>query len=73
MKAMIDLGVMDSYISPKAIERIQIRITKKKEPYKLALVDGKAKRNNDRMVTAKTLVFTMSIGEHLERTKLDVT
>ena len=64
---------MDNYILLEAIERIQLCITKKKEPYKLALMDSKVKRDNDGIVTIETLVFTMSIREHIERTKLDVT
>ena len=70
---MIDLGVIDNYISLEAIEWIQLYTIKKKEPYELALIDSKAKRDNDGMVITETLVFTMSIREHIERTRLDVT
>ena len=70
---MVDLEAMDSYISLETAERIHLCTRKKKEPYKLALVDGKTKRDNDGMVTRETLIFTMTISEHAENIKLDVT
>ena len=57
----------------ETIEQIHLYIREKKEPYKLALIDSKAKRDNDRMVTIETLVFVITISEHAERAKLDVT
>jgi hypothetical protein len=39
----------------------------------LALVNGKAKRDNDGIVTKETLVFVITISEHIEIAKLDVT
>ena len=70
---MVDLGAMDSYVSSETVERIHLCTREKKEPYKLALVDGKAKRDNNRMVTKETLAFVITISEHAERAKLDVT
>jgi hypothetical protein len=70
---MIDLGAMDSYMSLEIVERIHLCTKEKKEPYELALVNGKTKRDNDGMVTKETLVFSMTINEHTENTKLDIT
>jgi hypothetical protein len=70
---MVDSGAIDSYVSLETVERIRLCTREKKEPYELALVDGKAKRDNDGMVTKETLVFIMTISEHTERAKLDVT
>jgi hypothetical protein len=70
---MIDLGAMDSYMSLEIVERIHLCTKEKKEPYKLALMDGKTKRDNDGMVTKETLVFSITISEHAENTKLDIT
>ena len=64
---------MDSYVSLETVEWIRLRTREKKEPYELALVDSKAKRDNDRMVTIETLVFVITISEHTKRAKLDVT
>ena len=64
---------MDSYVSLETVKWIHLYTREKKEPYKLALIDSKAKRDNDRMVTIETLVFVMTISKHTERAKLDVT
>ena len=54
-------------------ERIHLCTRKKKEPYELALVDGKTKQDNDRIVIRETLIFTITISEYIENIKLDVT
>jgi hypothetical protein len=70
---MVDSGAIDSYMSLETVERIRLCTREKKEPYELALVNGKAKRDNDGMVIKETLVFVMTISEHTKRAKLDVT
>ena len=69
----MDLGAIDSYVSLETVERIHLYTREKKEPYKLALVDSKAKRDNNRIVTIETLVFVITISEHAKRAKLNVT
>ena len=69
----MDLGAIDSYVSLETIEWIHLYTREKKEPYKLALMDSKAKRDNDKIVTIKTLVFIITISKHTKRAKLDVT
>ena len=70
---MVDLGAIDSYMSLETVEWIRLYTREKKEPYKLALMNSKAKRDNDRIVTIETLVFVITISEHAKRAKLDVT
>ena len=60
-------------MSLETVEQIHLYTKEKKKPYKLALIDSKAKRNNDRMVTIETLVFVITISEHTKRAKLDIT
>jgi hypothetical protein len=51
---------------------MRIHTKEKEEPYELALVNGKAKQDNDRLVTKETLIFIITISEYIKRTKLDV-
>ena len=60
-------------MSLETVERIRLYTMEKKEPYKLALIDNKAKRDNDRMVTKEILVFIITISKHTKKAKLDVT
>ena len=69
----MDLRAINSYVSLETIERIRLCTREKKEPYKLAFIDSKAKRDNDRMVTIETLVFVITISKHTKKAKLDVT
>ena len=64
---------MNSYVSLETVEWIRLYTREKKEPYKLALIDSKAKRDNDRMITIETLIFVITISKHTKRAKLDVT
>ena len=64
---------MDSYVSLETVEWIRLYTREKKEPYKLALMDSKAKRDNDKIVTIKTFVFIITISKHTKRAKLDIT
>jgi hypothetical protein len=70
---MVDLGAIDSYMSLKTMERIYLYTREKKKPYELALMNSKAKRDNNGMVIKETLVFVITISKHTERAKLDVT
>ena len=60
-------------MSLKTVEWIHLYTKEKKEPYKLALIDSKSKRDNDRIVTKEILVFIITISKHTKRAKLDVT
>ena len=60
-------------MSLETVEWIRLCTREKKEPYKLALMNSKAKKDNDRMVTIETLVFVITISKHTKRAKLDVT
>ena len=57
----------------ETVEQIHLYTKEKKEPYKLALIDSKAKRDNNRIVTIETLVFVITISKHTKRVKLDIT
>ena len=60
-------------MSLETVEWIHLCTKEKKEPYKLAFIDSKAKRDNDRIVTKETLVFIITISKHTKRAKLDIT
>jgi hypothetical protein len=70
---MVDLGAIDSYMSLETMKRIHLCTREKKKPYELALVNSKAKRDNNGMVIKETLVFVITISEHTKRAKLNVT
>jgi hypothetical protein len=60
-------------VSLETVEQIHLYTREKKEPYKLALVDSKAKQDNDRMVTKETLAFVITISKYTKRARLDIT
>lgn len=70
-KALIDSGATGNYVSTYAANWMKTR--RKQEPYELLLVDGKAKRDNNGVVSEETTPTTMKMGHHHELISLDVT
>ena len=70
---MVDLGAIDSYISLEMAKKIHLYTKEKKEPYKLALMNSKTKRDNNGIVIRETLIFTITINKYTKNIKLDIT